>query len=96
LTKRILGELGKALGLNPGVLRLNDTFDQLFGLDTWNSGHGQDVFEEWLTKEFGKLDRTEKPRTIGELVKMLQIRGDSANPISKQNADEKSQRPKEY
>jgi hypothetical protein len=40
--------IGKAYGINPGLIRPGDTFDELGKADSWVLGKGEDDLTKWL------------------------------------------------
>jgi len=47
----VLSLLGRAYGIDPGLLRPTDTFVELGKIDSWTLGKAEDDVGEWLKKK---------------------------------------------
>ena len=63
----VLQALGRSFGLQPELLRLDDSITTLNELDSWMLGSGQEKFSRWLATR-GITTLESKPQTIRDLV----------------------------
>ena len=68
----VVGKLAESINLDLGLIRPNDTLDELFGLDTWELGEGQERFEKWLLEYVGSLPEFFMAKTVADLVFIVQ------------------------
>jgi len=66
-------EIGRAYGIDPGLIRPTDTFADLGKADSWVLGKGEDDLAEWLGKR--GLGRPPELRTVLDLAKWMQNAG---------------------
>jgi hypothetical protein len=63
-------ENGESFGVQPELLRLEDSISALTGMDSWRLGKGQEDFESWL-RERGISKFEKMPSTVGELINVV-------------------------
>ncbi len=62
--------VGKAYGIDPKLIRPNDTFLELSKMDSWVLGKGEDNLAEWLDKK--GLGRPVNPKTVLDVATWMQ------------------------
>ena len=71
-TREVLRALGNALDVDPGRLRLADTFDALWDMNPQAGFHQHATFETWVLKRFPRLPDSTQAPAVGDLVDQLQ------------------------
>lgn len=66
----VLTKMGESFGVQPELLRLEDSISALTGMDSWRLGKGQEDFESWL-RERGISKFEKMPSTVGELINVV-------------------------
>ncbi len=65
--ENVLRTVGRAFGVKPEILRLDDSFADLMAMDSWTLGKGQEELEQWLRGN-GVVSLQRKPQTIRDLI----------------------------
>ncbi|HEX7817224.1 hypothetical protein [Dyella sp.] len=63
----VLTKVGESFGVQPELLRLEDSISTLTGMDSWRLGRGQEIFEAWL-RGLGVNRLPNDLKTIGDLI----------------------------
>jgi hypothetical protein len=71
-TREVLHALGQALEIDPGRLRLADTFDALWDMNPQAGFHQHATFETWVLKHFPRLPDSTRAPAVGDLIDELQ------------------------
>jgi cbb3-type cytochrome oxidase subunit 3 len=71
-TRDVLRALGAALEVDPGRLRLVDSFDALWDMNPQAGFHQRATFETWVLKHYPRLPESTQAATVGDLIAQLQ------------------------
>lgn len=71
-TRAVLRALGAALEVDPGRLRLTDSFDALWDMNPQAGFHQRATFETWILKHYPRLPESTQAAAVGDLIAQLQ------------------------